>query len=288
MTRNPKRPSGRTRISSADGAPPVSRPASATITTLNSSPFAAWIVSRRTASAPSSSETASSCDAPTASWSRMNVDEPLDVRAAQLLVGAREPHQLAQVRVAPLAVPAGEHREVVVVSGDDLLAEPLEARARRRGDEPLVPLLERAHEALVVVGQSLGQRALDAGEERALAGVTADRARARRSRRRRTATPARSRAPRRRSGCAAAAGTRAGRRPAAGRSSLGRSRGRSAALRPGAPTRSARRRCRRRRAARSRRRWPHRCRRARARAARSPRPRLRASSSRIPCSCACR
>ena len=89
-------------------------------------------------------------------------DEALDVAAAQLLVGAREPHQLAQVRVAALAVPAREHGEVVVVLGDDLLAEPLERHARRRGDEPLVALLERADEPLVVVGERLGQRALDA------------------------------------------------------------------------------------------------------------------------------
>ncbi len=58
-----------------------------------------------------------------------HVDEPGDVRAAQLLVRAREPHQLAQVRVAALAVPAREHREVVVVRGDDLFAESLEAGA---------------------------------------------------------------------------------------------------------------------------------------------------------------
>ena len=53
-------------------------------------------------------------------------DEALDVGAAQLLVGAREAHQLAQVRVPPLAVPAGEHGEVVVVRRDDLFAQALE------------------------------------------------------------------------------------------------------------------------------------------------------------------
>ena len=79
----------------------------------------------------------------------MNVDEAFDVGAAQLLVRAREPRQLAQVRVAAPPVPLREHGEVVVVRGDDLLAEPLERLARRRRGEPLVALLERAHEPLV-------------------------------------------------------------------------------------------------------------------------------------------
>ena len=83
--------------------------------------------------------------APSASWSRMKRDEALDVAAAQLLVGAREPHQLAQVRVAALAVPARRGRRGRSrARRDDLLAEPLEREARRRRDEPLVALLERA------------------------------------------------------------------------------------------------------------------------------------------------
>ena len=57
-------------------------------------------------------------------------DEALQIAAAHLLVGAREPHQLAEVRVPAAAVPAREHREVVVVAGDDELAEPLERRTR--------------------------------------------------------------------------------------------------------------------------------------------------------------
>ena len=101
-------------------------------------------------------------------------DEALDVAAAQLLVGAREPHQLAQVRVAPLPVPAREHGEVVVVLADDLLAEPLERDARRRRDEPLVALLERADQLLVALVERRRQRALDAREERPPAGVAAD------------------------------------------------------------------------------------------------------------------
>ena len=67
-------------------------------------------------------------------------EEALEVAAAQLLVRAREPHQLAQVRVAALAVRPCEHGEVVVVLGDDLLAEPLEGDTHRRGGEPLVAL----------------------------------------------------------------------------------------------------------------------------------------------------
>ena len=60
-------------------------------------------------------------------------DEALDVGAAQLLVRAREPRELAQVRVAAPAVPLREHGEVVVVVGDDPLAEPLE---RERAPPP--------------------------------------------------------------------------------------------------------------------------------------------------------
>src|SRR6266508_4341114 len=74
-TRKPSRPSGRQRISSASRAAPW-RPASATTTTLNSSPFAPWIVSRRMTSVPSSSATASNSAAPTASWSRTKRTKP--------------------------------------------------------------------------------------------------------------------------------------------------------------------------------------------------------------------
>ena len=101
----------------------------------------------------------------------MKREEALEVAPAQLLVGAREPHQLAQVRVAALAVPAREHREVVVVLGDDVLAEPLERHTRRGCDEPLVSLLERAHETLVRGVERLRQRPLEAGVERPAPGV---------------------------------------------------------------------------------------------------------------------
>ncbi len=101
-------------------------------------------------------------------------DEAFDVGAAQLLVRAREPHQLAQVGVAPAPVPLGEHGQVVVVRGDDLLAQPLECQPVRRGDETLVALLERTDEPPVVVAQGIGQRALDPRVERPLAGVPPD------------------------------------------------------------------------------------------------------------------
>ena len=73
--RKPKRPSGRQRISSAR-VPGGCRPASASTTTLNSSPFAAWTVRSRTASPPSSSATASTSARPPASWSRRNGRSP--------------------------------------------------------------------------------------------------------------------------------------------------------------------------------------------------------------------
>ena len=59
-------------------------------------------------------------------------DEALDVGPAQLLVRARQPRELAQVRVAAAAVPVREHGEVVVVLDDDLLAQPLEPEPLRR------------------------------------------------------------------------------------------------------------------------------------------------------------
>ena len=100
-------------------------------------------------------------------------DEALDVGAAQLLVGAREPRELAQVRVAARAVPPGEHGEVVVVLGHDLLAEPLEREAGGGRGEALVALPERAEEPLVLLGELGRKRALDPREERAASGTSA-------------------------------------------------------------------------------------------------------------------
>ena len=138
-----------------------SRPASATTTTLNSRPLAAWIVSSRTASAPSSSETASRSRRADRVLLADEADEPLDVGAAQLLVGAGEARELAEIGVAALPVAARKHGEVVVVLDEDALAEKLEREPRRALDEPLVPLQERAHEAAVVLGEIVGKRALD-------------------------------------------------------------------------------------------------------------------------------
>src|SRR5438105_736586 len=71
-------------------------------------------------------------------------DEPLDVRAAQLLVRPCEPGELAEIRVAAPAVPAGEHRQIVVMLREDALAEPLEGKARERSRQSLVALAEGA------------------------------------------------------------------------------------------------------------------------------------------------
>ena len=60
------------------------------------------------------------------------------------------------------------------MSGHDLLAQPLEAHTRRRRDEPLVSLLERTDEALVILAKLLGEGALDPGEQRPLARLPAD------------------------------------------------------------------------------------------------------------------
>ena len=94
-------------------------------------------------------------------------DEALDIRAAQLLVRAGEPRELAQVRVAPAAVPLREHGEVVIVVGDDPLAEALEREPRRRLGEPVVALPEGAQQPRVVGVEISRQRALETGEDRA-------------------------------------------------------------------------------------------------------------------------
>ena len=78
-------------------------------------------------------------------------DEALDVRAAQLLVRAGEPGELAQVRVAAPAVRMRQHGQVVVVVGDDPLAEPLEREPSRRLDEPVEALPERPQELRVAL-----------------------------------------------------------------------------------------------------------------------------------------
>ena len=89
-------------------------------------------------------------------------DEPLEVGAAQLLVRPREARELAEVRVAPRAVAAREHGEVVVVLRQDPLAEELERRVGGRElEEPVVPLAEREQQPPVVLGEVARQRPLD-------------------------------------------------------------------------------------------------------------------------------
>jgi hypothetical protein len=97
-------------------------------------------------------------------------DETLDVGPPELLVRSCEPCELAQVRVPAAPVPLCEHREVVVVGGDDLLAQPLEREPARRGDKAVVALPERTHEPLVSRREARRQRPLQTLEQRPLRG----------------------------------------------------------------------------------------------------------------------
>ena len=101
-------------------------------------------------------------------------DETLDVGAAQLLVRACKPRELPQVRVAATPVPQRQHREVVVVLGDDLLAKPLEREPGGHLRQTLVALLERQQQPRVAFVEAGGERALDAGEDRPLRGRAPD------------------------------------------------------------------------------------------------------------------
>jgi hypothetical protein len=92
--------------------------------------------------------------------------EPFEVRPAELLVRPREPRQLAEIRVAALAVPLRQRGEVVIVFDDDLLAQALERQPRRLRGQPLVPLLERADEPRVGRVELRRNLALDPDEER--------------------------------------------------------------------------------------------------------------------------
>ena len=97
-------------------------------------------------------------------------DETLDVRSPQLLVRTCEPRQLAQVRVPPPAVPLRQDGEVVVVLGDDALAQTLERQARGRGRQAVVPLAERVQQLDVAFGKRIGEVALQCDEERPFRG----------------------------------------------------------------------------------------------------------------------
>ena len=94
-------------------------------------------------------------------------DEALDVGSAQLLVGASQAGELPQVRIATPSVPLRQHGQVVVVLGDDRLAEALEREANGGGDQSVVPLLERPQQARVPLGEIVGKLPLEARVERA-------------------------------------------------------------------------------------------------------------------------
>src|SRR4029453_4667129 len=94
-------------------------------------------------------------------------EEAFDVAPAQLLVGAREPRQLADVGVAPAPVPLGEPGRGVVVLDQDLLAQALERHPGRDLHKPRVPLLEGEQEPLVLLAKALRKGALESGVERA-------------------------------------------------------------------------------------------------------------------------
>ena len=93
-------------------------------------------------------------------------DEALEVRAAELLVGAREPRELPEVGVPAPAVGEREDREVVVVLGQDALAQELERRVRGHVEESLVSLPEGEQEPAVVLRQVCREGTLEAAEHR--------------------------------------------------------------------------------------------------------------------------
>ena len=78
----------------------------------------------------------------------------------------REAGELAQVRVATHPVAPREHRQVVVVLGDDPLAEELEGRRGGDLEQPVVALAEREQQTPVLLGQVTRQRPLDPAEDR--------------------------------------------------------------------------------------------------------------------------
>ena len=101
-------------------------------------------------------------------------DESLDVGAPYRLVVARESSELADVREAAGAVPAGEHGQVVVVLRDDALAELLESDPRSRAHETFVALEEGPKQALVALGEVLRKSPLERREQRSARSVPPD------------------------------------------------------------------------------------------------------------------
>ena len=124
------------------------------------------MVSRRTASAPSSSATASSSFRAERVLLSDEADESRKICAANRLVLTCETAELAEVGEPTRPVPAGEHREVVVVLGQNLLAESLEAHSGGGCDEAIVPLEKCPEQVSVLDREPFGQALLDCGEER--------------------------------------------------------------------------------------------------------------------------
>ena len=144
----PTWPSATSRSSVSAG---TRRPRSATQTTPNSSPLAAWIVMRRTARRSPSSTGASASRASASSSAFARSTNAADVAAVLALVLGREPLELVHVGQAPLAVGQRQHVQVVVGGGDDPLEQLVEPEARRDGALGLEAHGERA-EALAVLG----------------------------------------------------------------------------------------------------------------------------------------
>ena len=92
--------------------------------------------------------------------------EPLEVGAAELLVGAGEAGELAEVGVAALAVVDARARRGRSRARSAPLAEELERRMGRELEQPVVPLPEGQDQAAVVVRQVARDAALDAAEDR--------------------------------------------------------------------------------------------------------------------------
>ena len=147
-----------------------SRPASASATMSNSSPFAACTVIIRTASHLLLREgRLGSCDARSASVPTKR-EEAGEVGSAQRLVVAREADQLAHVRVAAASVGLRQAGEVVVVLRDDALeqfrdadaAAPHRRAGRSAGGTP--------SEAASSLGEAVRLSVLEPAEQRGLGG----------------------------------------------------------------------------------------------------------------------
>ena len=129
-TLRPTRPSSVILSASLSSRP--ARPRSATHTTGNSSPLAAWIVISRTASMPLGLERRLALAGAQQVLLGDEVDEAAELAALLGLVLAREPHQLADVGHAPLAARHAQHAPVVAGAGHRPVDHALEREPRRR------------------------------------------------------------------------------------------------------------------------------------------------------------